>query len=106
MRVEIRYSPILPPKLYATIHGIPRWPDYEISEYKVNITDTSDNSLLSQTTVLNSLDDTVEFNKSLQSSFAQECNTLRISVSAVSDSYGESDFTHIDTETLKSKQSF
>ena len=71
----------------------------------MNITNTRNDSLLSQTVISNNLsDNTVEFNQSLQTSVAQECNTLRISVSAVS-SYGESEHIHIEAEILTSELS-
>ena len=63
------------------------------------------NSLLNQTVILNnqSESDTVHFVQILDPSLTLDCTTLRISVSAVSVTYGESDITQIDTKVLKSK---
>ena len=86
----------------TSVIGIPLWPGYEISEFKMNITS---NSLLNQTVILNnqSESDTVHFVQILDPSLTLDCTTLKISVSAVSVTYGESDITQIDTKVLKSK---
>ena len=104
MSVEVNYSPSSPPTILATIRGLPRWPGYEISEYTVNIINTSNNSLFTQDTIPNNLENnTAVFNRSLQSSFVQECNTMTISVSAVSITYGKSVPTQINIKLLKGK---
>ena len=104
MSVEVYYSPSLSPTILATIHGLPRWPGYEISEYTVNITNTRNNSLLYQATIPNNLENnTALFIWPLlnQSSIALDCNTLRISASAVNVANGESESTQIDVQLLK-----
>ena len=87
----------------TTVVGIPRWPAYEISEFRVNITSISDNSLLYQTIILNNQSESnmAHFVQILDRSL--ECTTLRISASDVSITYGESDITPTDTKILKSK---
>ena len=90
VNVDVYYSPTSLPMILASIHGLPRWPGYEMSEYTVNITISSNNSLLHQATVLNNLENnTVSFNWTLQKPIAEECSTLRINISAVSDAHGE-----------------
>ena len=102
VNVEVNYSPSLPPTILTTIHGLPRWPGYEMSEYTMNITNTMNNSLVYQATIPNNLENnTVLFIWSLQSSIALECNTLRISVSAVNVAHGESESTQTDVQVLK-----
>lgn len=71
-------------------------------EYAVNITNTRNNSLLYQATIPNNIENnTALFVWSLQSSIALNCNTLRISVSAVNVAHGESESTQIDVQLLK-----
>ena len=106
MSSEVYYSLSLPPIIIATIHGLPRWPGYEISEYTVNITETKNKSLLYQATILNNFENnTVIFKRSLNSSAVQECNTLRISVSAMSTTHGDSESTQTNLKLLKGKSS-
>lgn len=106
MSSEVYYSLSLPPIIIATIHGLPRWPGYEISEYTVNITETKNKSLLYQATILNNFENnTVIFKRSLNSSAVQECNTLRISVSAMSTTHGDSESTQTNLKLLKGKYS-
>ena len=72
----------------------------------MNITDTKNNSLLHQDTILNELkNNTALLSWSPQSSIAQECNTLKISVSAVSITHGKSEPTQIDIKLFKGKSS-
>ena len=75
-----------------------------MSEYTVNITISSNNSLLHQATVLINLENntvTALFNWTLQKPIAEECSTLRISVSAVSNAHGEGELAQIDMQLLK-----
>lgn len=77
-----------------------------MSGYSVNITNTRNNSLIYQTTIpSNHENNTAFFMWSLvnQSLIAQECNTLRISVSAVNVAYGESEPAQTDVKLLKGK---
>ena len=102
VNVHVYYSPISLPMILASIHGLPRWPGYEMSEYTVNNTISSNNSLLHQATVLNNLENnTISFNWILQKPIAKECSTLRISVSAVSDAHGEGELAQIEVQLLK-----
>ena len=102
VNVDIYYSPISLPMILVSIHGLPRWPGYEMSEYMVNITISSNNSLLHQATVLNNLENnTVPFNWTLEKPIAEECSTLRISVSALSDAHGEGELAQTDVQLLK-----
>ena len=104
--VEVYYPPSLSPTILVTIHGLPHWHGYEMSEYSVNITNTRNNSLLYKTTIPNYHENnTAFFMWSLvnQSLIAQECNTLRISVSAVNVAYGKSEPAQTDIKLLKGK---
>lgn len=73
----------------------------------VNITVTSNNSLLHRVTIPNTdlENNSASFNWSPQKSIAEDCSTLRISVSAVSDAHGESELAQIDVQLLKGKES-
>lgn len=105
MSVDVHYSSTLLPMILASIHGLPRWPGYGMSEYTVNITVINNNSLLHQATVPNNLENnTALFNWSPQKSIADECSILRLSVSAVSDVHGESELAQIDVQPLKGKE--
>ena len=101
MNVDVYYSPTSLPMILASIHGLPQWPGYEMSEYTVNITISSNNSLLHQATVLNNENNTALFNWILQKPIAEEYSTLRISVSAVSDAHGEGELAQVEVQVLK-----
>ena len=74
MNVDVYYSPTSLPMILASIHGLPQWPGYEMSEYTVNITISSNNSLLHQATVLNNENNTALF------TLDQTCDFLSDSV--------------------------
>lgn len=70
----------------------------------MNVTNSSDGSLLSLFTLLSSSGtNTVQVNESLPISVTHKCTLLRVTATAVSDSYGESEPTHFDTVIFQSK---
>ena len=84
------------PRLYVTIKGEPLWPDYEISEFRVNITNARSGPgfLLDQVIVTNNSTSgnntvRVQINESLLMFTTDEYYSLTISVSAVSPLYSE-----------------
>lgn len=100
--MSISYDPPEKPQVKATISEIPRWPGYETVEFKMNITNTEDSTLLGRynTSAENS---TVEVRASLPDSVINKCVTLKISASAVSERYGEGRATENFIELYKSK---
>ena len=78
-------------------------------EYKVNITNNSDNSLLEYITVLNNStsNNTVtvilQVNQLLLESTTEHCYSLNISASAVSSQYGTGESYQIQTVMLRSE---
>ena len=85
----------------ATISEIPRWPGYEIVEFKMNITDSEDTLLGRYNTSAENA--TVEICVPLPDSIINQCVTLKISASAMSEQYGESEATKTNTELFKCK---
>ena len=92
--VDIISHPMSLPQLYLTITGEPLWPDYVISEFRVNITNTISGSLLGQMIITKNsfTNDTVrvQINESLLMFTVSQHYSLMISVSAVSPVYNES----------------
>ena len=106
--LEVVYRSTLPPRLYATIKGQPLWPGYEISEFRVNIMNSSSGFLLDEIIALNSSFENrmvqVQVNESLFEFATHQCYSLNINASAVSPRYtGESKSTHVSTAMLRSK---
>ena len=86
----------------ATISEIPRWPGYETVQFRMNITDTKDNELLGRYNA-SAENSTIEIDASLPDSIVNQCATLKVSASAVSEQYGEGEATEKSTELYKSK---
>ena len=107
LTVEITYFPSALPFVSVTITGKPLWPNYEIMEYRVNITNGSDSSLLDRITVPNNStgDNTVilHLNRSLFESTTEHCYSLNISASAVSSQYGMGESNQIQRAMFRSK---
>ena len=95
VRVNVTYRPSMLPQVTAAVTGQPLWDGYEITEYRVNITNGSDGSLLEQITVPNVSNRnnsvSVNINQSLFESTTQHCYSLVVSASAVSSLYGVSE---------------
>ena len=86
----------------ATISEIPRWPGYETVQFWMNITDMKDNQLLGRYNA-SAENSTIEIEAVLPDSVINQCATLKISASAVSEQYGEGEATETFTELYKSK---
>ena len=99
---NISYEQPQQPTVKATISEIPRWPGYETVEFKMNITDTKDNTLLGRYNA-SAENGTVEIQAPLPDSVINQCVTLKISASAVSEQYDEGDATETYNELFKSK---
>ena len=76
-------------ELYVLVKGEPLWPDYEISEFRVNITDTSSGSLLDQIIANNIFENNSVQVQILNQPSIDQWYLLTISVSAVSPLYNE-----------------
>ena len=99
------------PQLYVTVNGEPLWPDYEISGFKVNITDAGSGSLLDHVIVTNNSTFgnnivRVQINKSLLMFTTDEYYSLTISVSAVSPLYSEGKPYQSTLSVFRSKYSY
>ena len=92
--VDVIFHPMPPPQVYVTIKGEPLWPDYEISEFRVNITNGTSGSLLGRMIATRNsfINDTVQMqiNESLLMFTVSQFYSLTMSVSAVSPLYNES----------------
>ena len=105
--VDISYSSYTSslPAIFATITGHPRWPGYVISEFNVNITNSSDDSLLNQATIINNCGNNtciVDVRELLPSQLqSYECTTLEIAATTESAKYGESAPTQKDAMIFK-----
>ena len=86
--IDAVYDTMALTEIYVVVKGEPLWPDYEISEFRVNITDTSSGSLLDQIIATNTF-----ANNSVRVQTNQPSidlwHSLTISVSAVSPLYNE-----------------
>lgn len=69
----------------------------------MNITDVSDNTLLSQTSFRSSALGNNTVNVSLPDTVINQCALLRVTVTTVSDLYGEGEATSIYMELFKRK---
>ena len=88
--IDAVYDTMALTELYVVVKGEPLWPDYEISEFRVNTTDTSSGSLLDQIIATNTFENNsvrVQINQQLPS--IDQWHSLMISVSAVSPLYNE-----------------
>ena len=98
------------PQLYITVKGEPLWPDYEISEFRVNITNASSGSLVDQmiVTTNNSSTVRVKISQSLLMFTIDQWYfySLTISVSAVSPTYNEGKSNQTSISILRSKCKF
>lgn len=103
--VNVNISYTERPTVVATISEIPRWPGYEVAQFKMNITNSEGNTLLGRYNV--SVENaTMEIRAPLPDSVINQCKTLKIFASAVSEQYGEGDATEISIELFKTPGSF
>ena len=102
LNVNISYEPPKKPKVVATISEIPRWPGYETVQFWMNITDMKDNQLLGRYNA-SAENSTIEIEAALPDSVVNQCATLKVSASAVSEQYGEGEATETFAELYKSK---
>ena len=102
LNVNISYEPPKNPKVVATISEVPRWPSYETVQFRMNITDTKENQLLGRYNA-SAENSTIEIEAALPDSVINQCATLKVSASAVSELYGEGEATETSTELYKSK---
>ena len=85
----------------------PLWPEYNISELKINTTDGHNGAVLKETSIIphrNSTDNFFYFlwNEIVLTGDAQHCSSLiSISVAAVNDDYGESMASTLQMELSK-----
>ena len=78
-----------PPRFVGIIQGIPLWPGYVISEFKLNIMDSSNGVTLKQFSIANNGQS--DFNVTLSIHAKQLCSSmLLVSATSLSPSYGES----------------
>ena len=98
------------PSILATVTAQHRWPDYPISEFNMNITDSGQNFILNETVIPYNTTDShsvkVDVTGLLPTSFSVSdyyCSILTISTSAVSDVYGESEPAINDVMIFKRK---
>lgn len=78
------------PMIHITISEPPRWPGYEISEIRMNITTLGDSSLYQISVANISGDYTVDIYEPVKAAVSS-CTSIVVSASAVSTLYGESD---------------
>ena len=98
----------MPLEVTAVVIGQPLWDGYEITEYRLNVTNGSDGSLLGQMTVPNDSNRnnsvSVNVNQSLFESATQHCYSLIVSGSSVSSEYdGVSESTQFFTAMFRGK---
>ena len=110
LTADVTYYPSTLPFVSIKITGKPLWPNYEITEYRVNITNGSDSSLLDRITVTVPNDNstsnntvTVHVNQSLFESTTEHCYSLKISASAVSPQYDMGEPYQIQVVMFRSK---
>ena len=95
------------PRLTATIISQPLWQGYEITEFRVEVINGSDDSLLYQLTVSNnsSRNNTAKIiiNETLLESTSEQCYSIKVSASAVSALYGLSEPTVVETAVFRGR---
>lgn len=106
--IKVMYSNLIGslPVIYATMTIYPRTPVYDISEFKMIITNASDGSILNQTMIPSSYGNntsTVDVHELLPHSLSYGCTKLRLTVTVASDMYGESNPTERDVMIFKCK---
>ena len=106
--VDVTYRPSMLPQVTAIVTGHPLWNGYEITEYRVNVTNGSDGSLLDQITVPNDPNRnnsvSMNVNQSLFESTTQNCYSLIFSGSTVSSLYdGVSESTQFRAAMFRGK---
>lgn len=103
--IDAVYHTMALTELYVLIKGEPLWPDYEISEFRVNITDTSSGSisLLDQIIVTNNTFENNSVRVQINQSSIDMWYSLTISVSAVSPLYNEGKPNQTTVSILTSK---
>ena len=103
--IDAVYHTMALTELYVLIKGEPLWQDYEISEFKVNITDTSSGSisLLDQIIVTNNTFENNSVRVQINQPSIDMWYSLTISVSAVSPLYNEGKPNQTTVSILTSK---
>ena len=103
--IDAVYHTMALTELYVLIKGEPLWPDYEISEFRVNITDTSSGSfsLLDQIIITNNTFENNSVRVQINQSSIDMWYSLTISVSAVSPLYNEGKPNQTTVSILTSK---
>ena len=103
--IDAVYHTMALTELYVLIKGEPLWPDYEISEFRVNITDTSSGSisLLDQIIVTNNTFENNSVRVQINQPSIDMWYSLTISVSAVSPLYNEGKPNQTTVSILTSK---
>ena len=90
LSISAIYSPPENPQIKVIISEIPRWPGYETLEFKMNITNTEDNTLLGRYNA-SAENSTVKIQAPLPDSVINKCVTLKFLATVVSEQYGESE---------------
>ena len=90
------------PTMITMITEVPRWPGYQTSEFKINISNVGDNTLLRQINISEPRNGTIELRTSLPRSITN-CSLFRVTVYALSEAYGESEPTEAYVELFKCK---
>ena len=107
LTVDLIYQPSMAPQLTVTITGQPLWPGYEISEYILEVTNSSDDSLLYNLTVPNDSSRSnivaVNINQTFLQATADRCYSIKVSTSAVSPSHGFSEPNLVETAVFRGR---
>lgn len=103
--IDAVYHTMALTELYVLVKGEPLWPDYKISEFRVNITDTSSGSisLLDQIIVTNNTFENNSVRVQINQPSIDMWYSLTISVSAVSPLYNEGKPNQTTVSILTSK---
>lgn len=107
LTVDVFYSPSTLPLVRIRVSSKPLWYGYVITEYRLNITNVTDDSLLQEITVpsdhIRNDSITLNINQSLFEATYQHCYTLRIRASAINSLYGWSEFSQVDATVFRGK---
>lgn len=107
LTIESGYHPAVVPRLTATIASQPLWQGYEIMEFRVDVINGSDDSLLYRLTVPNnsSRNNTAKIiiNETLLESTSEQCYSIKVSASAVSSPYGLSEPTVVEAAVFRGR---
>jgi hypothetical protein len=107
LTIDSSYHPSVVPRLTATIASQPLWQGYEIMEFRVDVINGSDDSLLYNLTVPNnsSRNNTANIiiNETLLESTTEQCYSIKVSASAVSSLYGLSEPTVVEAAVFRGR---